>query len=147
LHHGKVQLHLSKHVVKTEDPSFDGNRFARPRSVNVAFHPARNARLKHHRLAFRALDDARYADDLVQVMAHLARGHLRVEYLGLYLLRRRFSRAIWRRLEVEEQTDAQNGDGDNEEASFGGHDADGFGANVTLDEPVFLLPACRCTFR
>lgn len=147
MHHGKVQLHLSKHVVKTEDPSFDGNRFARPRSVKVAFHPARDAWLKHHRLAFHALDDARYADDLVQVLGHLASGHLREEHLGLYLLCRRFSRAIRRRLEVKEQTDAQNGDGGNEEASFGGHNADGFKAKVTLDEPVFLLPACRCTFR
>ena len=126
MHHGKVQLHLSKHVVKTEDPSFDGNGFARLRGVKVAFHPARDARLKHHRLAFHALDDARYADDLVLVMAHLARGHPREKHLGLYLLCRRFCRAIRRRLEVEKQTDAQNDNGSNEEASFGGHDAGGF---------------------
>ena len=116
-------------------------------SVKVAFHPARDARMKHHRLAFQALNDTRYADDLVQVMAHLARRHPREKHLGPYLLCRRFCRAIRRRLEVEKQTNAQNDNGSNEEASFGGHDADGFEAKVTLDEPVFLLPACRCTFR
>ena len=79
MHHGKVQLHLSKYVVKTEDPSFDGNSFACPRGVEVVFHPARDARLKHQRLAFHAKDDARYADDLIQVMGHLASGHFREE--------------------------------------------------------------------
>ena len=67
-------------------------------------------------------------------------GHRHIQRLGFHPLGCGFLRTIRRRLEVEEQTDAQNDKGGKEKTSFGGHNAADFEANVPLAEASSLLP-------